>query len=70
MKDDRVVRLEGARDHPFTRGSLCAKVNDYPTRTYAPDRLLSPLRRVGETFAILGRGLRHKLRPGRSAPAH
>ncbi len=47
VKDDRVVRLEGARDHPFTRGSLCAKVNDYPTRTYAPDRLLFPLRRVG-----------------------
>jgi Protein of unknown function (DUF2652) len=30
----------------------------------------SSLRRVGETFAILGRGLRYKLRPGRSAPAH
>jgi anaerobic selenocysteine-containing dehydrogenase len=43
----RVVRVEGARDHPFTRGALCAKVNDYPTRTYAPDRLLHPLRRTG-----------------------
>jgi hypothetical protein len=30
----------------------------------------SGFRRVGETFAILGRGLRCKLRPGRSAPAH
>jgi anaerobic selenocysteine-containing dehydrogenase len=47
VEDDRVVRLEGARDHPFTRGALCAKVNDYPTRTYASDRLLHPLRRVG-----------------------
>jgi anaerobic selenocysteine-containing dehydrogenase len=47
VQDDRVVRLEGARDHPFTRGALCAKVNDYPTRTYAADRLLTPLRRVG-----------------------
>jgi anaerobic selenocysteine-containing dehydrogenase len=44
---DRVVRVEGAREHPFTRGALCAKVNDYPTRTYAPDRLLYPLRRTG-----------------------
>jgi anaerobic selenocysteine-containing dehydrogenase len=47
VQADRVVRVEGAGDHPFTRGTLCAKVNDYPTRTYAPDRLLHPLRRVG-----------------------
>jgi anaerobic selenocysteine-containing dehydrogenase len=44
---DRVVRVEGARTHPFTRGALCAKVNDYPTRTYSADRLLHPLRRTG-----------------------
>ncbi len=47
IEEGRVTRVEGARDHPFTRGALCAKVNDYPARTYAPDRLLHPLRRVG-----------------------
>ena len=47
VEGETVVRLEGARDHPFTRGALCAKVNDYPTRTYAADRLLHPLRRTG-----------------------
>lgn len=47
VEDGRVTRVEGAKDHPFTRGVLCAKVNDYPNRTYAPDRLLHPLRRVG-----------------------
>ncbi|MBT7613080.1 MAG: molybdopterin-dependent oxidoreductase, partial [Rhodospirillaceae bacterium] len=47
VEDDRVVKVEGARDHPFTRGMLCAKVNDYQARTYAPDRLLHPLRRTG-----------------------
>lgn len=51
VEGERVVRLEGARAHPFTRGALCAKVNDYPTRTYAPDRLLRPLRRVGSKGA-------------------
>lgn len=45
--DGVVQRMEGAHDHPITRGSLCAKVNDYHKRTYAPDRLLHPLRRVG-----------------------
>jgi anaerobic selenocysteine-containing dehydrogenase len=43
----RVLRVEGAADHPFTRGVLCAKVRDYPKRVYAPDRLLHPLRRIG-----------------------
>lgn len=47
VEQGRVVSVRGAKDHPFTRGVLCAKVNDYPTRTYAPDRLLHPLRRVG-----------------------
>ncbi len=45
--DGVVERMEGARDHPITRGTLCAKVNDYEKRTYAADRLLRPLRRVG-----------------------
>lgn len=42
-----MIRLEGRKDHPITRGALCAKVNDYQERTYSPDRLLHPLRRVG-----------------------
>lgn len=47
VEDGRVVGMAGAKDHPITRGSLCAKVNDYHQRPYAPDRLLQPLRRVG-----------------------
>ena len=41
------MRLRGNREHPFTRGALCAKVNGYLEHTRAPDRLLYPLRRVG-----------------------
>src|SRR5712664_3620818 len=33
--------------HPVTQGFLCAKVNRYVERTYHPDRLTTPLRRVG-----------------------
>ena len=43
----RAIRLRGAADHPTTRGSLCPKVNRYLDRVYHPDRLLTPLRRVG-----------------------
>ncbi len=47
VADGRVDRVTGAKDHPFTRGVLCAKVRDYQTRAYAPDRILHPLRRTG-----------------------
>jgi anaerobic selenocysteine-containing dehydrogenase len=32
---------------PFTDGTLCTKVAYYLERTYAPDRLMHPMRRVG-----------------------
>ncbi|MFV2062579.1 MAG: molybdopterin-dependent oxidoreductase [Chloroflexota bacterium] len=47
VEDGRVVRVTGAKDHPITRGALCAKVNDYQAKTYAEDRILRPLRRIG-----------------------
>lgn len=47
VEDGRVIRVTGAKEHPYTRGALCAKVNDYPERTYSSDRLLYPLRRNG-----------------------
>ncbi len=48
VQDGRAVQLKGDPDHPFTRGGLCAKVNHFlEDRTYSPDRLLHPMRRVG-----------------------
>lgn len=41
------TRLAGDPSHPFTRGTLCAKVNHYLERVYHPDRVLHPLKRVG-----------------------
>ena len=43
----RAVRLRGNPAHPFTRGSLCAKVNPYLEYAAAPGRLMHPLRRTG-----------------------
>lgn len=43
----RATKLRGDRDHPITRGFLCAKVTRYLDREYHPDRLLHPLRRTG-----------------------
>jgi anaerobic selenocysteine-containing dehydrogenase len=47
VRDGRAVRFVGAPDHPVTQGWLCAKVRPYLERVYHPDRLLTPLRRVG-----------------------
>jgi anaerobic selenocysteine-containing dehydrogenase len=47
VKDGVAVKVQGDPEHPFTDGSLCTKVSYYTERTYAPDRLLHPLRRVG-----------------------
>src|SRR5204862_2868875 len=42
------VELRADRDHPYTAGGLCVKVNNFlEDRVYHPDRLLHPLRRVG-----------------------
>jgi anaerobic selenocysteine-containing dehydrogenase len=48
VEDGRAVRVQGDPDHPFTAGFLCAKVNRYLERTYHPDRLMHPLKRVGK----------------------
>ncbi len=47
VEDGRAVKLQGDRAHPFTRGALCNKLNDYIAYTQSPDRLLYPMRRVG-----------------------
>lgn len=41
------IKLRGDADHPFSHGELCPKVNRFLDRVYNPDRLLTPLRRVG-----------------------
>ncbi len=51
VENGRAVDLHGARDHPFTQGNLCVKVNPYLEHTQSPDRLLHPLRRVGKKGA-------------------
>ena len=47
VENGRATKVRGDPDHPFTRGGLCVKVNDYTNHTYSPDRVLYPLRRVG-----------------------
>jgi thiosulfate reductase/polysulfide reductase chain A len=46
--DGRVVKLEGNPDHLHSRGKLCARGQSGLMNTYDPDRVLTPLIRVGK----------------------
>jgi anaerobic selenocysteine-containing dehydrogenase len=48
VEDGVATEVKGDPDHPTTAGVLCTKVSRYTERTYSPDRLLYPMRRVGE----------------------
>jgi anaerobic selenocysteine-containing dehydrogenase len=43
----RVTRIAGDREHPITQGFLCHRTSQFLRRQYAPDRLVTPLRRRG-----------------------
>jgi len=48
VKDGVALKVTGSSEHGPTAGVLCTKVARYTERTYHPDRLLHPLRRVGK----------------------
>jgi len=48
VEEGRVVKLEGNPDHPNSKGKLCARGQSGLMNTYDPDRVLTPLIRVGQ----------------------
>ncbi|MDB5774320.1 MAG: molybdopterin oxidoreductase [Herbaspirillum sp.] len=48
VTDGVATEVKGDPEHPTTAGVLCTKVSRYTERTYHPDRLLYPMRRVGK----------------------
>ena len=48
VEGGKAVAIGGDPGHRFTRGFLCAKVNQYLDRVYSPDRILHPQRRIGK----------------------
>ncbi|MCB9698271.1 MAG: molybdopterin-dependent oxidoreductase [Alphaproteobacteria bacterium] len=45
--DGRVGRLHGTHANPMTAGTICGKVAKFARRVHGPERVLTPLRRVG-----------------------
>lgn len=47
LDEHTIGRVYGAKDHSYTQGVICAKVSRYAERVHNPDRLLTPMKRVG-----------------------
>nr|WP_310735039.1 molybdopterin oxidoreductase family protein [Azohydromonas aeria] len=47
VQDGIAIRVQADPEHERTLGALCAKVSRYTERTYHPERLLHPMKRVG-----------------------
>jgi anaerobic selenocysteine-containing dehydrogenase len=47
VENGRAVKVQGDPEHPFTRGSLCPKMNRYQETVHSPRRLTQPLVRSG-----------------------
>ncbi len=47
VADGKAVKVSGDPEHPFTRGTLCVKMNRYEQTVHSPLRLLHPLLRAG-----------------------
>ena len=48
VKDEKLVRVKGDKEHPFSQGYICPKGLAAGEIIYHPDRLAHPLRRVGK----------------------
>ncbi|HTM61954.1 MAG TPA: molybdopterin oxidoreductase family protein [Burkholderiales bacterium] len=48
VEEGRATKIQGDPQAPFTEGTICTKVSHYLERTYSPDRLQHPMKRVGK----------------------
>jgi anaerobic selenocysteine-containing dehydrogenase len=50
VKNGRVVEIRGWKGHPISDGKLCAKGLAAIDDTYGPNRVLYPMKRIGDKF--------------------
>ena len=46
--DNSIFKINGNKENSYTKGVICAKVSRYRERTHNKNRLLYPLKRIGE----------------------
>ena len=48
VQDGRLIKVEGDENHPWNQGRACPRVLAMTQYVYHPDRLIKPLKRVGQ----------------------
>ncbi len=48
VDNNKVIKVQGNKNHAFTRGTLCPKMVHYEQIIHSPKRLTTPLRRIGK----------------------
>ncbi|TDI89375.1 MAG: hypothetical protein E2O77_09780 [Caldithrix sp.] len=51
VTENKITRIGASDVNPITQGFICSKVSRFAERVYSPDRLLYPMKRVGEKGA-------------------
>ena len=53
VKDEKILKIEGDKEHPLTKGVICQKGKKHLERAYHQDRILNPKKKVnGEWIDI------------------
>jgi anaerobic selenocysteine-containing dehydrogenase len=47
IQEQQIVKVRGSQVNPLTHGAICGKVSHYPEWVHGPDRLQTPLLRIG-----------------------
>ena len=47
VKDGKIIKVEGSKENPYSNGTLCSKGAAMRQYVYSPDRIRTPLKRVG-----------------------
>ena len=48
VKDGKLIKVEGDENHPWNQGRACPRVLALTQYVYHPDRITTPLKRVGK----------------------
>lgn len=50
VENERILKLEGDKNHPITQGFICSKGKKHLDRVYHPDRILSPKKKYKDKW--------------------
>jgi len=48
VENGKIIKLNGAKDHPITSGFICRKMQHYHHRIHSEQRILYPQKRIGQ----------------------